>query len=220
MTSRSAILVFIAGGAFQAPLSVWGHACEFLVARMETGGGLLRLEITADHGGNPLLPDEEAAIQAVQEVVQIWSPSGPQKLAELAPLRIEKRTQWDLEAPASFSPPPDGTQHQLVTGLWEWRPDGREVVLSVQKGGIHDVLLWTLDHALPGRQARWMLLIEGEKTPPILIPASSSRFLWMAALLVPMLLLLGKRMRARTQAAMGATVSASASAGASAEGGV
>jgi hypothetical protein len=173
MSRRSLILFILAGGAVMAPLFAFGHACEFLVARLELNGDALHLEITADYGGNPLIADEAAAREALQKILQVRSRGQGRTLEELAPLKFERRAEWDPLAPTAFAPAPDGQPHQLLTALWQWRADVGELSLAVPKGNLHDVLLWTRDEHLPGKQAQWMMLIEGENTPPIFIPRSS-----------------------------------------------
>ncbi len=135
------------------------------MARLEMKAGTVELEITADYGGNPLLQDEDEARRAVKSVLQVRSGGQVASLQDLAPVSVENRSQWDPDAPTSFSPPPEGEAHQLVTAIWRWRPGTQEIVLGVPEGSLHDVLLWTRDDNLPGRQAKWMMLIEGESTP-------------------------------------------------------
>lgn len=167
MRFRKSILCMLAAGAVLAPLLAWGHACEFLVARLEVTPDRVNLEITADYGGNPLLPDETAAREAVKSILEVHLGGQVRRLEDLEPVKLEKRTQWDPETPASLAPPPDGQEHQLITGLWSWRPHTDFITLAVPKKNLHDVLLWTRDEKLPGKDARWMLLIEGDKTPEI-----------------------------------------------------
>jgi len=162
-----------------APLLAFGHACEFLVAKLEVKDGVVQLEITADYGANPMLADEAAANEAVQRILQLRVKDQTEPLQELAPLIFEHRKQWDPATPASFSPPPDGQEHQLLTGIWRWQPEAKEIALSVPKGCPNDVLLWTTAEHLPGKQVQWMLLIEGESTPVIHMPQSGvSRKPW------------------------------------------
>ncbi|MBB5035927.1 hypothetical protein [Prosthecobacter dejongeii] len=174
MSHRSLILFILAGGAVMAPLFAFGHACEFLVARLEVKNGTLQLEITADYGGNPLLADEAAAREALRKILQVRSKGQGRTLEELSPLKMERRTDWDPQAPTAFAPAPDGQPHQLLTALWQWRADVADLTLAVPEGSLHDVLLWTRDEHLPGKQAKWMMLIEGESTPQISISRPAS----------------------------------------------
>lgn len=180
MPRLSAILQLLAGGAIMAPLLAFGHACEYLVAKLEVRPGAVRLEITADYGSNPMLPDEDAARIAIQRILEVRGNGQGQSapLGDLAPLVFERRQQWDPATPASFSPPPDGRQHELLHAVWNWQPAGSEIVLGVPKGCPNDVLLWTTADHLPGKQVQWMLLIEGESTPPIALSNGSGMALW------------------------------------------
>lgn len=191
MRRVSAILCLLAGGAVMAPLLAFGHACEFLVAKLEIKEGIVQLEITADYGGNPMLADEDAARDAIKRILQV----SERPLEDFAPLVFERRQQWDPATPASFSPPPDGQAHELLTAVWRWKPTAREIVFGVPDGSPNDVLLWTTADHLPGRQVQWMLLIEGEKTPAIPVPgAAATRKFWpIAALFVMLILVVARR---------------------------
>ena len=162
-----------------APLLLFGHACELLVARLDTDqAGVVRLQITADYGDNPMLVDEAAAEKAVKSVLQVKTAKGMQSLQQLAPLHVQKGFEWDPLTPAAFAPPADGQVHQLLTASWEWQPDVPEISFGVPDGSIHDVLLWTTAPHLPGKQVQWMLLIEGEQSPSIALPADRSGHRW------------------------------------------
>ncbi len=169
MIRRRCILSILAGGAVMAPLFVFGHGCEFLLAKLEVKPARVTLEITADYGANPLIEDEAAARQAVLNILEVHLGGQVRRLEDLDPLRFEQRAQWDLDAPTSMAAPPDGQPHQLLTGIWSWRPHTDKIVLAVPKKNLHDVLLWTQDEKLAGKEAKWMMLIEGDKTPEIVI---------------------------------------------------
>lgn len=155
--------------SFLGPNHLHAHACEFLLAKLEVNPERVTLEITADYGGNPLIPDEAAARQAVLNSFQVYLGGQIRRLEELEPLKFETRTEWDPAAPAAMAPPPEGQAHQLLTGIWNWRPHTDRIVLGVPEKNPLDVLLWTQDEKLPGKDVKWMLLIEGEKTPEIVI---------------------------------------------------
>ena len=164
-----------------APLLAFGHACEFLTAKLDVREGTVHLEVTADYGGNPMIEDEASAREAVRTVLQVVANNRQSALEELAPLRFERRRQWDAATPASFSPPPDGQEHQLLTAVWQWRTGAADVAFAVPKGSPNDVLLWTTAKHLPGKQVQWMLLITGESSPSIAIPnvAPGKRWWWL-----------------------------------------
>jgi hypothetical protein len=172
---RRATALLLCGGAVMAPLFALGHGVEFLVAKLEMQPELVRLEITADYAGDPTLGDEAAAREAIRGVLRV----DERPLEELAPLRFERRTEWDPGAPMAFAPTA-GQAHQLLTGVWQWRTRNGEVRFDVPRGSRSDVLLWTVK---PGAEARWMMLIAGDRSPPVAIPAAPSpnKFWYIAA---------------------------------------
>ena len=179
-----------------APLFAFGHACEFLVAKVEITRDLVILEITADYGGNPMIADEEAARVALKNILQIHAGGQTHALETLAPLNFEHRQQWDPATPANFSPPPDGQTHQLLTAVWRWKPKAREIAFGVPDGSPNDVLLWTTAGQLPGKDVQWMLLIEGESTPAIQLPRHSGMtWTWITGAVAMVLMLTAVRRR-------------------------
>lgn len=156
-------------GAHGWPNRLQAHACEFLLAKLEVKPERVTLEITADYGANPLIPDEAAARKAVLNIFRVHIGGQTRSLEDLEPLRFETRTEWDPATPTAMAPPPEGQTHELLTGIWSWRPHTDRIVLGVPEKNPLDVLLWTQDEKLPGKDAQWMLLIEGEKTPEIVI---------------------------------------------------
>lgn len=177
MIRRLLQTTILAGGTVLGPLPALGHGCEFLLARVEAVEGIVRLEITADPVGNPLLADEAAAVAAVCGSLQVRTGAGLRPLAELAPVRVETRDRWDPEAPAFQSPPATDEPHRLLTAVWEWRPSAEQVAFAVPSGNLHDVLLWRPAGEEP---AEWRLLIEGETGPAIVVPRTAGfPFLWL-----------------------------------------
>lgn len=170
MIRRLLQITILAGGAVLGPLPALGHGCEFLLARVETREGIVRLEITADPVGNPLLADEAAAVAAVRGSLQVHTEAGLRSLVELAPVRVETRDRWDPEAPSFQSPPVEAEPHRLLTAVWEWRPPAQQVAFAVPSGNLHDVLLWRPAGDEP---AQWRLLIEGETGPVIVVPRAA-----------------------------------------------
>lgn len=195
------VIGFLSVLLLATPSLVFGHACEFLVARLELTEGVVSLEITADYGANPLIADEAAARKAVKNILQVRSGGQTRSLETLAPLRLERSHQWDPAAPTAFAPPPEGEQHLLIQGKWSWKADAEEISFCVPNGNLHDVLLWTVHQPLRGTETKWLMLIEGEETPPLrVIKAQPSRSLaWTALGSLPLtvLLILGWRWRAQ-----------------------
>ena len=202
MPSRRPIITLLAGGAVLAPLLAFGHACEFLAAGLQvTPAGEVELQITADYGGNPMIADEEAARAAVLSILRVEHGGRTSALGDVAPLRIERRSQWDPATPASFSPPPDGQEHQLITATWRWRPDAPEIRFKVPDGSHHDVLLWRREaDPQPGAETKWTLMIAGDQSPVIVMPQKNPgpAMLWGGiAGLCLILMLLVPRLRGR-----------------------
>jgi hypothetical protein len=177
MIRRIFQFMILAGGAVLGPLPALGHGCEFLLARVEAREGWVRLEITADPVGNPLLADEAAAVAALRGSLQVHTGAGLRPLAELAPVRVETRERWDPEAPSFQSPPATDEPHRLLTAVWEWRAPAEQVVFAVPRGNLHDVLLW---RPATDEPAQWRLLIEGETGPAIVVSrAAGFPFAWL-----------------------------------------
>lgn len=170
MIGRLLQFTILAGGAVLGPLPALGHGCEFLLARVDAREGGVRVEITADPAGNPLLADEAAALAAVRSSLQVRMQDGLRPLADLAPVRVETRDRWDPEAPSFQSPPATDASHRLLTAVWEWRTPAEQVVFAVPRGNLHDVLLWRPAGHAP---AQWRLLIEGESGPAIAVPRAA-----------------------------------------------
>jgi hypothetical protein len=146
---------------------------EFLVAKLEVGRGVVQLEITADYGANPMIENEAAALEAIRTILRV----GGRPLEDLAPLEYEQRKAWDAGMPAAQ----EGNNHELLTGVWRWQADVPEVTFSVPDGSPNDVLLWTAAENLPGKEAKWMVLIEGENSPVVRVPQPPSRIWpWLA----------------------------------------
>lgn len=154
------------------PLLAYGHGIELMQARMDwQDDGSLRLEITADYGGNPMLNSEAEARDALQDILRIDIDGTEHKLKDLAPLILERRDQFDSTSPM---PPPAevaGTKHELITSLWQWQPTGRRVRFRVPKGSIHDVLFWRHEGAV---SPQWCVLITGDSTPTMQVPGGRS----------------------------------------------
>jgi len=166
------IIQSLTGGVILAPLLAFGHACEFLSARLDTfpGSRQIELSITADYGGNPLLADESAARAALLSILLVEHSGKTSTLSELSAIDITHATQWDETMPASISQLPDGQQHQLLVAHWRWLADSPEIVFGVPRSSVHDVLLW---QKVPGKEPRSMLLIAGDRSRPIALVAAT-----------------------------------------------
>lgn len=166
MRPGRSIRILAAGGAVLAPLCVFGHAIEFLTARLTLlPGAQVRLEVTADHAFNPLIPDQGAALEALKSPVEVQVGGAWRSLDEMAGPVIENHTDWQRCAPPNLPPPPPESVHALVTASWEWRHPEAELVFRVPKGRMHDVFLWQPVSGEGSNQ--WMLLLAGDVTKGI-----------------------------------------------------
>lgn len=171
----ASIVRSIAGGAVLAPLLAFGHGSEFIATRlMVEDDGTVALQMVADYGDNPLIPDERAAEAAMKGLLRVvvGPEDKPVALEELAPIRFSKAAQWPADTPATIGSPVDALQHQLLIGSWGWRPNSRQIVFEVPQGNRHDALMWRRETGKPAEQTRWLALIAGDKTPPIEVPSA------------------------------------------------
>ena len=173
MPGAFARIILATGGAMLAPLFVSAHGTEFLLARLNITPGEMRLEITADFEGNPMIADREQAAAILPAALQMQTGAVTGKLVQFADMRLEDRSQFDETAPLPPGTFDNSVSHQLLTGLWEWKPDHESVRFTVPKGSKHDVLLWIVDSSKPDESPRWMMLLGGDVTPPIVVPGGN-----------------------------------------------
>lgn len=169
------------------PSLSFAHGYDFVSARLDlrNGGSLLELTLTAEYGGNPMLPDIATATQALQEVLHIQSRGQAHRLSDLAPLTLHQTTQQEGMLPPSIAHAEDGQDHQFLQAHWRWVPDASEVAFSVPKASLHDVLLWRF---LPTGETQSMLLLSGDISKPIPVHPPQQPSLLLLWLLVAMLL--------------------------------
>lgn len=183
MRLARSILILAAGGAFLAPLCAFGHGAEFLSAKLTLlPDAEVLLEITADYGSNPLIMDEAAAREALADPVRLRQHDRLIPLNSLDTARIWQHGNWADYAPAAYLPSgTEGEAHTLITSSWKWRSTEPEIIFEMQKGKLHDVLLWTQDNTHPETPPRWMLLLAGDRSRPIPIQQTPWWRGWMAA---------------------------------------
>jgi hypothetical protein len=169
MRVARSILILAAGGAVLAPLCAFGHGAEFLSAKLTLlPDAEVRLEITADYSGNPLIVDELVAREALIDPIRLRRDETLVPLAELSAASVTQHDNWAEFAPASYLPYDTETQpHILITAAWRWRSMEPEIVFEMPKGKLHDVLLWTCDQTNPDAPPKWMLMLAGDKSKAI-----------------------------------------------------
>lgn len=143
------------------------HGTEFLLGKLTLSPGTLRLELTADCEGNPMIADRTEAASVLPAVLQIRSGDSTRPLPDFAPVSLENRTKFDETAPLPPGAFDNSIDHQLLTAVWQWRPDQRAVRFEVPKDCNHTVLLWVIDSEKPKDEPRWMMLLSGDATPEI-----------------------------------------------------
>jgi hypothetical protein len=184
------IRILAAGGAVLAPLCAFGHAIEYLTAKLTLlPDAFVRLEITADHASNPLIPDEAAALDALKNPLYLQSGAKWLPLSDLTAPKIEHHKDWSRCAPPNLPPPPPEAEHALITATWQWQHPGDSLIFTVPKGNMHDVFLWQPTQADEGASPRWMVLLAGDVTREI--PVLPRRWpFWLLLVIPPALLLL------------------------------
>lgn len=175
------------GVAAAVAASAFGHGCEFLLCRVDVNDGRIRLQVTADLAGNPLIHSEEEAAHALGTSLQVRVGEELHALTDLGRLTLEKRSVWDADAPVVGAPLEAGQAHELLTAVWDWVPNSESVSFFVPKGNLHDVLLWHhADGMRDAQNPKWTLLIEGESSPLIQVPRArlAENWKWQAFALV------------------------------------
>lgn len=150
------------------PQQAQAHGTEFIMARMRLleGGSTVELRLVVDYSGNPLIADESAAHEALENALLIKHGEETSRYTDLAPLEFQHGSTWEEAVPASLLPPPDGQEHSLLTGVWRWQPDSTEIAFTVAKGNKHDVLIWQQP---PGDEVKSVLLLGGDVSPPVAV---------------------------------------------------
>lgn len=194
-----AIIAIIAGGAIVLPRFAFAHGSEFLDAKFFFDeAGRAHLEITADYSGNPMLPTEADARAALADALRISWKGQDYPLSTLAPITIAPRKIRDPESPIP-RPPQDEHEPQFLTAAWTWAPDAESVHFLVPASSAMTTLFWMRE---PGvTPPRWSMLVPGDRTPLIAVPAK--KFAWprFSLLAVPLLLAGVVVFRARRRAA-------------------
>ena len=152
-----------------------GHGSDYLGAKLSwSASGSAHLEISADYGDNPLLADEAAARKALTRCLEIETPIGWRSLEDLAPFIWEKRDQPDRSSPL----PTDetGKPHQILTAQWRWSPssDLNELRFRGHPQLIQSLVFWLYEPGTEPQRTRWSMLLNGDETPVITLPRTST----------------------------------------------
>jgi hypothetical protein len=161
--------VLAAFAALLSPAAAFGHSSEFILAKVTPQAGRVSLELAIDCGGHPMIRSEAEARAVLGKVLRVQTSGGVRELGALAPLRIERRTQIDPDAPIPRDPEDEARPHQLVCALWSWKCTGQTVAFEVPPDAGQTLILWT-PAKLPGETPRWVILLGGDVSPDLAIP--------------------------------------------------
>ncbi|MEI9893744.1 MAG: hypothetical protein WDN28_07545 [Chthoniobacter sp.] len=168
---RAIWMVALAVGAF-TPVSARAHSTDFILVKVTPHDGRIEVELTADYGGNPMFSSEADAHSVLTKVLRVEARGQTRELVALAPLRFERRKQFDPTAPIPLDPAGSAEGHQLLCASWSWKCGAETVTFEMPEDAGQSVILWTPPQA-PDQQARWVFLLPGEHSPAIHIPARS-----------------------------------------------
>jgi hypothetical protein len=176
------IIRLIARGAIALPLFAHGHGTEMLDARFEfEWNGAVRLTITADYSGNPMLTTEAEARDALTDALRVRFDETEHKLSELASLTMERSDQPDAESPMPRAPVDSTLKHELLRATWHWKPTVRELSFVVPEESKQTTLFWMNERGV--KEHRWLMLLAKDRTPVIVLPGERTGW-WIVAVVV------------------------------------
>lgn len=181
--------------AILLPSAAWGHGSTFLIAKLEMRPEARAvLEISADHGQNPMIANEAEARAALLKCLHLREKGDFRPLDENA-ANWSTGKKWRELAPESILPSADDEDaHKLLTAKWEFECVDPSLVFQAPKGSLQDVLLWM--PAEPGESPKWMMLLGGDVSREIaVLPREKS--IWPPVVAVVVLLTLGSLWRVR-----------------------
>lgn len=170
MRGGFARFIFAMGGAVLAPLFASAHGTEFLLGKLTLSPGEMRLELTADCDGNPMIADKKEAAAILPAALHMRTGDEAKPLEAFAPIRLQDRTKFDESAPMPPGTFDNTIDHQLLTAVWQWKSGEGAVRFTVPKASKQDVLLWVVDSEKPKAEPRWMVMLGGDVSPPITLP--------------------------------------------------
>jgi hypothetical protein len=104
---RSFFMLLLLASLLIHPRSSSAHALEYLVAKLSLlPAGRVRLEITADYALNPLIPDADAAVKALEDPLHVLTGTQQLSLDQLTKPSFELHENWSRCAPARCHPQP------------------------------------------------------------------------------------------------------------------
>lgn len=163
------------------PLFAYGHGGEFLEARLDHAGGVLKLSLVAEYGDNPMIADEAEARKVLADTLRIRVGTSLEALllSELAPLELAPREAREPESPMPPSVPDPAHAHRLLGATWSWSAPEGEVSFVVPETCRQTVLFWL--HTPGVSPPRWTMLVPGDQTPAIAVEHPWWRSAWVWA---------------------------------------
>jgi hypothetical protein len=156
------------------------HGIQYLLAKAQvTPEGNVRVEISADYRGNPLIENEAKAREAILGILNLQHRGQTRLVGEKTGFTFHADRVMDPTCPAQFPLPPGAGQHELLTAITEEPIGEGEVTFGIPAGNPLDVVFWQVDaqgQALPDQK---YFLIAGDTTKPLQIPpAAKGRPAW------------------------------------------
>lgn len=179
IASRLAGTVWIVGAALLST-PVWAHSSDTLTARLVYEGGPdVSLEITADVASTPWLKDTPnpalamaGALRVAHQEGRSWSPS------ELGAPIVSVSDGFKYPTPPAVAHGHEGSNAELLTAVWKWRPSVSPLFVEVPKDHPASVMLWTVDNRFPNPSPKGQLLLGSDRSHPIELPFKPNPLQW------------------------------------------
>lgn len=166
------IAFILNGGAWLLPLFVYAHDGELLLARLEVRpDGRATLRVTADLEANSSLRTPAEMAKSAPGFFELSSGQAARPLGQVAGAPSFSRSErLDPEAPMGHTAEEMARTYRLENAEWSWVP-AKNFTLRVPAGSPHTFLLWVADPARPKDRQQWVMLIGGDESPLVTLPA-------------------------------------------------
>ena len=121
-----------------------------------------------------MIRSEKEAREVLGHLFRVRIGGKTRELSALAPVRFEKRANFDPSAPIPFDPVADAESHQLICAVWSWKCAAEKMAFELPEDAGQNVILWTQEAAV-GAKPRWVLMAGGDVSPAIMIPQRPPR---------------------------------------------
>ncbi len=174
--ARGSLLLIAAVAAFFIALTApaYPHAGEFILAKLSTEKGQIRLELTIDCTDHPMIRSEEEARQILSRTLLLQVGGKSSALSDIAPFRYERRTSIDPEAPIPKDTHETDLPHRIVAALWQSDIPPSTITFQNAAHSSLSVILWQ-PPTTPGAQPIWTMLGPGDSSPSVTVHSASPR---------------------------------------------